>query len=131
MAEFKKVKDSGKRQQFKTGAKRDTQDGKGRFDLLPVNAMFRLACHFENGAKKYGDSNWLRGIPLKRYLDSLLRHAFKLAGGLDDEDHLAAIAWNAMCLLETQELIRQGKLPKELNDLPSPVLDPKEFNEEK
>jgi hypothetical protein len=126
---FDKVKDSGERQEFSTGARRDTQTGKGRFDLLPVNAMFRLAKHFENGAVKYGDSNWLKGIPLSRYLDSLLRHAFKVAGGLEDEDHLSAVIWNACCLLETQELIRQGKLPKELDNLPSPVLEEEDFEE--
>lgn len=120
---FDTVKDSGERQNFGTGAVRDTQEGKGRFDLLPVNAIFRLAKHFENGAKKYGDNNWRKGIPLKRYLDSMLRHAFKFAGGMDDEDHLSAIIWNACCLLETKELIRQGKLPMELNDLDDPVLD--------
>ena len=103
---FDSVKDSGAREEFSTGARRDTQEGKGRFDLLPINAMFRLSRHFENGAVKYGDSNWLKGIPLKRYLDSLLRHTFKFAGGLEGEDHLCAIIWNACCLLETQELIR-------------------------
>ena len=127
---FDKVKDSGKREEFSTGARRDTQEGKGRFDLLPVNAMFRLARHFENGSVKYGDSNWAKGIPLKRYTDSLLRHAFKFIGGLDGEDHLCGVIWNACCLLETQELIRQGKLPKELDNLPDPVLDPEEFDEE-
>jgi hypothetical protein len=126
---FDRVKDSGERQEFSTGARRDTQTGKGRFDLLPVNAMFRLAKHFENGAVKYGDENWLKGIPLRRYLDSLLRHSFKVAGGLEDEDHLCAVIWNACCLLETQELIRQGKLPKELDNLPAPTLDEKDFEE--
>ena len=124
---FDEVKDSGEREEFSTGARRDTQTGKGRFDLLPVNAIFRLAKHFENGAVKYGDSNWLKGIPLARYLDSLMRHTFKFSGGLYDEDHLAAIIWNAMCLLETQELIRQGKLPEELDNLPDSVLNPDDF----
>jgi hypothetical protein len=115
------VKDSGQRQAFVTGAQRDTQEGKGRFDLLPVHAITRLAQHFENGAKKYGDENWKKGIPLRRYLDSMLRHAFKFQGGAKDEDHLAAVIWNACCLLETQELIRRGKLPKELDNLPEMV----------
>ena len=127
---FDKVKDSGERQEFSTGARRDTQKGKGRFDLLPVNAIFRLAKHFENGAEKYGDDNWRKGIPLRRYLDSLMRHTFKLAGGLEDEDHLSAIIWNACCLLETQELIRQGKIPEEFANLPEPTLDEKDFEEE-
>lgn len=125
--QFDHVKDSGEREEFSTGARRDTQTGKGRFDLLPINAMFRLAKHFENGAVKYGDSNWMKGIPLRRYADSMLRHSFKFLGGLDDEDHLTAIIWNAMCLLETQELINKGKLPKELNNLPEPVLSSDDF----
>jgi hypothetical protein len=119
---FDKVVDSGERQEFGTGAVRDIQDGKGRFDLLPYYAITRLAQHFENGAKKYGDENWRQGIPLRRYLDSLLRHAFKVLSGSDDEDHLAAVIWNACCLLETQELIKQGLLPDELDNLPKPVV---------
>jgi len=119
--EFDKVQDSGQRQEFGTGAVRDTQDGKGRYDLLPVHAIARLAKHFENGAKKYGESNWAKGIPLRRYLDSMLRHSFKFMGGANDEDHLAAIIWNACCLLETQELIDRGLLPKELDNLPKKV----------
>jgi len=35
--------DSGERQQFATGAVRDRQAGKGRFDLLPALAVTRLA----------------------------------------------------------------------------------------
>lgn len=118
---FDKVVDSGKRQEFETGAVRDTQEGKGRFDLLPYYAITRLAQHFENGARKYTDDNWRKGIPLRRYLDSLMRHTFKFMAGMQDEDHLAAIMWNAACLLETQEMIKLGLLPKELDNLPVPV----------
>jgi len=131
MVEFSAVKDSGKRQEFATGARRDIQEGKGRYDLLPMHAIHRLARHFENGAKKYGDSNWRKGIPLKRYLDSMLRHAFKVAGGADDEDHLAAVIWNACCLLETKTMIDLGLLPKELDDMPEPVLSEKYIEEVK
>lgn len=116
--EFKEVKDSGERQKFGTGAQRDTQSGKGRYDLLPTRAMKRLAQHFENGAIKYDARNWEKGIPLSRYLDSALRHTFKFLEGQRDEDHLSAGIWNLMCLLETQERIELGILPKELDDLP-------------
>lgn len=109
------------KEQFVTGSQRDTREGKGRFDLLPVHAIFRLSKHFEAGAKRYGDNNWRKGQPLSRYLDSMMRHAFKFQGGLRDEDHLAAVIWNASCLLETQELITRGLLPKELDDLPPNV----------
>lgn len=120
--QFNKVVDSGARQEFGTGAVRDTQTGKGRFDLLPYYAITRLAQHFENGSRKYGDENWRKGIPLRRYLDSMIRHAFKFMSGSKDEDHLAACIWNACCLLETQELIKLGLLPKELDNLPNSVI---------
>jgi hypothetical protein len=111
------VKDSGTRQKFSTGAQRDTQEGKGRFDLLPSHALVRLAQHFENGAKKYDDDNWRKGIPLNRYLDSALRHLIKFMDGERDEDHAIAAAWNIMCMIETEKMINDGRLPVELNTL--------------
>lgn len=110
------IKDSGTRREFETGAVRDIQEGKGRCDLLPLDAVMCLmrkreqvvladiecfkrygnvnclrsclesfayclsdgkttynACistmlldvskHFEEGAKKYGEYNWQKGIP--------------------------------------------------------------------
>jgi len=115
--EFSEVKDSGKRQEFNTGSKRDTREGKGRYDLIPAYALSRLAKHYENGADKYGDRNWEKGQPLSRYLDSMIRHGFKFLGGSRDEDHLAAVAWNALAFMETEYRINQGILPKELDDI--------------
>jgi hypothetical protein len=46
------LKDSGTRSQFETGAVRDGQTGKGRFDLLPADALERVAT-------QYGDGVWL------------------------------------------------------------------------
>ena len=117
MAEFDEVKDSGKRQEFETGSKRDIRDGKGRFDLIPPYALKRLAKHYENGAKKYGDRNWEKGQPLARYLDSAIRHVYAFLGGSREEDHLAAIAWNALAYIETEYRIQKGILPKELDDI--------------
>lgn len=115
---YKKVKDSGTRQKFKTGAVRDAQRGKGRYDLLPTRAIRRLAEHYENGAVKYGDNNWLKGIPLKRMIDSAIRHLFKALEGQIDEDHLIACAWNVLGIIEIQERIEEGLLPKSLDNLP-------------
>ena len=116
---FSEVKDSGARQDFGTGSVRDTRDGKGRFDLLPTYALYRLARHFENGAAKYGDRNWEKGQPLSRYLDSGIRHMMKVLAGATDEDHAAAAAWNILAFIETQARVEAGILPAELNDLPS------------
>lgn len=112
------TKDSGERRPFDTGAHRDVATGKGRYDLLPPEGIKRLAQLFERGAEKYDDRNWEMGIPLSVYADSMLRHAFQAANGHEDEDHLAAVAWNALCMLTTQVRIREGLLPAELDDLP-------------
>ncbi len=117
--EFDKVKDSGERQEFKTGSVRDTAKGKGRYDLLPTRAIRRLAKHYENGAVKYGDRNWEKGQPLSRMLDSAMRHLFKALQGMKDEDHFIAAAWNILGIVEIQERIEEGTLPKELDDLPN------------
>jgi len=115
--EFDAVKDSGKRQEFETGSKRDTREGKGRFDLIPVYPMRRLARHYENGAVKYGDRNWESGQPLSRYLDSCERHLYGVKEGLIDEDHASAAVWNMFGYLATCQWIEEGKLSAELDDL--------------
>lgn len=56
-----------------------------------------VAVHFEEGAKKYGEYNWQKGIPLNRYLDSAVRHYLKWRSGMDDENHARAFVWNLMC----------------------------------
>jgi addiction module HigA family antidote len=109
--------DSGQRQEFSTGAHRDIQSGKGRFDLLPPGAIQRLARHFEKGATKYGDRNWELGINLSRYLDSALRHTFSYMAGKNDEDHLVAAAWNLLAALETEHRALEEQLPRELVDI--------------
>ena len=119
MPKFDKVKDSGKRQEFKTGSVRDTNIGKGRYDLISPLIMQRLARHYENGAVKYGDRNWEKGQPLSRYFDSAVRHLYKHLEGQRDEDHLAAAVWNVGAMIHTEELIERGLLSKELSDLPN------------
>jgi hypothetical protein len=115
--DYKSVKDSGKREEFNSGSKRDSRLGKGRFDLLPGRAMKRLAKHFENGAVKYGDNNWQKGQPISRYMDSAMRHIFCYLMGMDDEDHLVAGAWNLMCACETEERCLEGSLDPIFNDM--------------
>lgn len=152
------IKDSGNRTEFETGAVRDIQQGKGRFDLMPLDVMSKVfavefadefeegsiedvlksiadfkrtgnerwlcvailhyslavnvdlpklmldvAKHFENGALKYGERNWEKGIPISRYIDSALRHLMKDCCGMSDENHEAAFVWNCMCAAWTME----------------------------
>jgi len=120
---FDKVKQTEIKEDFSTGSVRGIRTGKGRFDLIPPYALLRLAIHYENGASAYGDRNWEKGQPLGRYLDSALRHLNCVRMGMDDEDHLSAVAWNVMAIVETQYRIEKGILPKELDDLPEPYKD--------
>lgn len=78
------IKDSGDRHEFTTGAVRDMAEGKGRCDLLPPLAIIRLSKHFEEGAKKYGERNWEKGIPINSFIDSAMRHTLKYMAGQDD-----------------------------------------------
>lgn len=117
--------DSGERREFETGAARDMEAGKGRFDLLPACAIARLARHYEAGANKYEDRNWEKGIPISVMMDSALRHIFKYMDGKIDEDHLVAAAWNIMGAMWLEE-----KMPN-MQDIPSRMtpLPPQEREE--
>lgn len=97
------IKDSGERTQFNTGAVRDMHTGKGDMLSLPMMALLRLSKLYEEGAKKYGRFNYLKGIPLSSFLDSALRHLAKYIAGWDDEDHLAAAAFNILGALQMEE----------------------------
>lgn len=97
------TKDSGKRQEFDSGARRDTQDGKPRYDLIPPAPLKRLAELYERGLQKYGEGNWTKGMPVSRYLASAMRHLEDWRQGDDEEDHLAAVIWNVMAIMHFEE----------------------------
>jgi len=97
------TKDSGKRENYTTGAVRDTQDDKPRYDLIPPTALRRLAMLYARGAEKYDEHNWTKGIPMSRCIASMMRHAFQLVVGDKDEDHAAAIIFNVMCIMHFEE----------------------------
>jgi hypothetical protein len=116
-SETELIPDSGARSEFSTGAVRDAMQGKGMPSLMPIIALHAVSKRFEDGAVKYGANNWQKGIPLSRYVDSIYRHLWSFMQGCDKEDHGAAIIWNAMCLIQTNEWIKEGRLPIELDDL--------------
>lgn len=115
------VKDSGKRESFETGAVRDSGEGKGYFHCIPLIAIEALAKLYQAGAQKYGRDNWKKGIPLSRFIDSMARHLFKLSEGWTDEDHGAAVMWNAAGFLWTADAIKRGERPASLNDISFPL----------
>lgn len=67
-----------------------------------LHTMFlEVSKHFEEGAKKYGEYNWQKGIPTHCYIDSAVRHYLKYLRGDDDEPHDRAFCWNIICCIWT------------------------------
>lgn len=66
-------------------------------------AFLEVSKHFEEGAKKYGEYNWQKGIPVHSYIDSAVRHYLKHRRGDKDEAHDRAFIWNIMCAIWTIE----------------------------
>ena len=63
--------------------------------------ILEVAKHFEEGAKKYGEDNWQKGIPVHSFIDSAIRHLLKHKSGWDDEPHDRAFVWNILCCIWT------------------------------
>ena len=65
------------------------------------SAMLEVSKHFEEGALKYSERNWEKGIHVHCYIDSAIRHYLKFKRGDDDERHDRAFLWNILCALWT------------------------------
>lgn len=63
--------------------------------------LLEASKHFEEGALKYGEYNWQKGIPTHCYIDSAVRHYLKWLRGDRDEPHDRAFVWNIMCCIWT------------------------------
>jgi hypothetical protein len=115
------LKDSGKRQEFNTGAVRDTAEGKSRLSLLPSWALLAWGWIMDAGAVKYAARNWEAGMPISRYLESAARHLEMYRMGFRDEPHLWQALWNVGGAIHTSILVHIGIYPKEFYDLPNHV----------
>lgn len=77
-------------------------NGRNRWESTE-DMILDVAKHYEQGAKKYGENNWKKGIPYHSYLDSAVRHLLKFVRGDEDERHDRAFIWNILSLLWTME----------------------------
>lgn len=82
----------------------------GMFEHTWSTMILEVSKHFEEGAKKYGEDNWQKGIPTHCYIDSAVRHYLKFLRGDNDEPHDRAFVWNILCCIWT------CKHKPELND---------------
>ena len=87
-----------------------------------IDAIIEVSKHFEEGAKKYGENNWQKGIPESSYIDSAVRHYLKWLRGDDDERHDRAFVWNIMCLIWTHEHA-PCKMPAWIDGIPTAKLE--------
>ena len=70
-------------------------------DSTISGTLLEVSKHFEEGAKKYGENNWQKGIPINCYIDSGVRHYLKHLRGDTDEPHDRAFVWNILCCMWT------------------------------
>lgn len=87
---------------FSTGAQRDTGANKLQMSLLPQHELNRVLKRYFDGAEKYGYNNWMKGMPLSVYFDSAHRHLQAWWRGDQKEDHAAAVVWNLLCAMWTE-----------------------------
>lgn len=73
---------------------------KGNFKDI-FDMVIEVSIHFEEGAEKYGEMNWQKGLPTNCYIDSAVRHYLKYLRGDEDERHDRAFVWNLMCCIWT------------------------------
>lgn len=61
-----------------------------------TEAMREVAKHYEDGARKYSENNWRKGMDCKIYFDSACRHLLKWFDDWWDEPHDRAFVWNCL-----------------------------------
>lgn len=102
--------------EFSTGSVRDSDEGKGSPALISPIAILRFSKHMKRGAEKYAAHNWARGQDYMAVIDSMQRHLLKFTMGASDEDHLSAIMFGCMSLMEFEFQIDRDKLPASLDN---------------
>jgi hypothetical protein len=88
---------------FPSGAVRSTDADEYRYDLISPIGLRRLAMTCAEGAQKYGEYNWLKGMPVSDILNHAIKHIFEFLRGDESEDHLAHAAWNLFASMHFQE----------------------------
>lgn len=73
---------------------------KEEYDSMP-EMLLEVSKHFLEGSRKYSIDNWKKGIPLRSYIDSCVRHYLKIKANYTDESHTRAVTWNLICAIWT------------------------------
>lgn len=94
--------------EFLSGAIRSNEEAGSdkpcRYDLISHIGYRRLAETYAEGAAKYNDNNWRKGIPCSNLINHAIAHLNAYLAGDNSEDHLAHAAWNLFAIMENEEL---------------------------
>ena len=112
------------KEEFETGATRDSSAGKGRPSLISPVLIHRTSKHLAAGEERYGQNNWTKGMPFCRTADSLIRHIYQWLAKDDSEDHLAAMACNVMFLMHYEEEWNQSEARLTPGEEPTNEINP-------
>ena len=85
---------------IRTGEKRSLWNALGcfigRHENQLITALLDVSKQYEDGAKKYNERNWEKGMPVHCFIDSGVRHYLKYSRGDTDEPHDRAFIWNML-----------------------------------
>ncbi len=94
----------GQTVKFSTGAVRSSDAEATRYDLISPIGLEAVARTCAEGAEKYSDFNWERGMPVHDLLNHALRHIYRYLAGDRSEDHLPHAAWGLLAAIHSEQL---------------------------
>lgn len=106
---------------YGSGAVRSSDAEATRYDLITPIGLAAVAAACAEGAAKYSDYNWERGMPAQDMLNHAIRHIYMFLGGDRSEDHLGHAAWNVMGAIHSLEVwpeLNEGTLRTGYCDAP-------------
>jgi Domain of unknown function (DUF4406)/Domain of unknown function (DUF5664) len=89
---------------FATGAVRSKDADATRYDLITPIGLEEVARTYAEGAAKYGDDNWLKGMPVHDLLNHAIRHIYMFLSGDRSEPHLGHAAWNVLTAIHSYKM---------------------------
>jgi Domain of unknown function (DUF5664) len=74
-----------------------------RYDLVPALGIRAVAQTMAEGAVKYGEQNWQKGMPIGDTLNHVLAHVYKYLSGDRTESHLSHAAAGLLMAIHLEE----------------------------
>lgn len=89
---------------FGTGAVRSDTCEQYRYDLITPIGLREVARTCAEGAAKYDDYNWEKGMPVHDLLNHAIAHVYQFLAGDRSEPHLPHAAWNLLAAIHSDQL---------------------------